>query len=116
LSSRCAVPRLCLTLEFVGSAPGGRCQYTGRDMKSAHAGFQLVEEEFNALVEDLVGALDQFKVPKKEKDEILAALGPLAKDIVNPPPAEAAQHDAGLAKKALDKAAELRTRGNGDAH
>ena len=104
-----------LLVEFVCSATGGPCQYTGRDMKSAHAGFQLVEEEFNALVEDLVGALDQFKVPKKEKDEILAALGPLAKDIVNPPPAEAAQHDAGLAKKALDKAAELRKGGKGDA-
>ena len=25
------------------------CQYTGRDMRSSHAGFQLVEEEFNAL-------------------------------------------------------------------
>ena len=82
-------------------------------MKSAHAGFQLVEEEFTALVEDLVGALDKFNVPKKEKDELLGALGPLAKDIVNPPPAEAAQHDADLAKKATAKAGELRTAGKG---
>ena len=58
-------------------------------MRSAHAGFQLVEEEFNALVEDLVGALDKFNVPKKEKDELLGALGPLAKEIVDPPPDEA---------------------------
>ena len=84
-------------------------------MKSAHAGFQLVEEEFTALVEDLVGALDKFNVPKKEKDEMLGALGPLAKDIVNPPPAEAAQHDDGLAKKATAKAGELRTAGKADA-
>jgi hemoglobin len=104
-----------LLVEFVCSATGGPCQYTGRDMKSAHAGFQLVEEEFTALVEDLVGALDKFNVPKREKDEILGALGPLAKDIVNPPPAEAAQHDAGLAKQATAKAAELRTAGKGDA-
>ena len=104
-----------LLVEFVCSATGGPCQYTGRDMKSAHAGFQLVEEEFTALVEDLVGALDKFNVPKKEKDEILGALGPLAKDIVNPPSAEAAQHDDGLAKKATAKAGELRTAGKGDA-
>src|SRR5262245_65844403 len=103
-----------LLVEFVCSATGGPCQYTGRDMKTAHAGFQLVEEEFNALVEDLVGALDKFKVPKKEKDEILGALGPLAKDIVNPPAAEAAQHDAALAKKATEKAAELRKAGKAD--
>ena len=63
-------------------------------MRSAHAGFQLVDEEFTALVEDLVGALDKFNVPKTEKDELLGALGPLAKEIVNPPPAEAAAHDA----------------------
>jgi hemoglobin len=103
-----------LLVEFICSSTGGPCQYSGRDMKTAHAGFQLVEEEFNALVEDLVGALDKFNVPKKEKDEILAALGPLAKDIVNPPPAEAAQHDASLAKKATEKAAELRKAGKAD--
>ena len=33
-----------LLVEFVCSATGGPCQYTGRDMRSSHAGFQLVEE------------------------------------------------------------------------
>jgi plastocyanin len=84
-------------------------------MKSAHAGFQLVEEEFTALVEDLVGALDKFNVPKREKDEILAALGPLAKDIVNPPSPEAMKHDDGLASKAMAKVAELRKASQTDA-
>src|SRR3954469_3647480 len=84
-------------------------------MRSSHAGFQLVEEEFTALVEDLVGTLDKFSVPKKEKDELLGALGPLAKDIVNPPPAEAMAHDAALAKQAIAKAAELRQAGKADA-
>jgi hemoglobin len=104
-----------LLVEFFCSATGGPCQYTGRDMRSSHAGFQLVEEEFTALVEDLVGTLDKFNVPKKEKDELLGALGPLAKEIVNPPPAEAMAHDAGLANQATAKAAELRQSGNGDA-
>jgi len=110
------LPRLRgLLIEFVCSATGGPCQYTGRDMRSAHAGFQLVEEEFTALVEDLVGALDKFNVPKKEKDELLGALGPLAKEIVNPPPDEAKVHDPALAKKAADKVAELRKADKGDA-
>ena len=104
-----------LLVEFVCSATGGPCQYTGRDMRSSHAGFQLVEEEFTALVEDLVGALDKFNVPKKEKDELLGALGPLAKEIVNPPPDEAKVHDAELAKKATEKVAELRQAGKADA-
>ena len=78
-------------------------------MKSAHAGFQLVEEEFTALVEDLVGALDKFNVPKKEKDEILARSARSRRTSSTRRPHEAAQHDAGLAKKATAKAAELRT-------
>jgi len=104
-----------LLVEFVCSATGGPCQYTGRDMKSAHAGMQLVEEEFNALVEDLVGALNKFNVPEKEKNELLGALGPLAKDIVNPPPAEAAAHDEALAKQANAKVEELRKSDKGEA-
>jgi len=103
-----------LLVEFVCSATGGPCRYTGRDMRASHAGFQLVDEEFNALVEDLVGALDKFHVPKKEKDELLGALGPLQKDIVNPPPPEAAAHDEALAKQATAKADELRQSGKAD--
>jgi hypothetical protein len=80
-------------------------QASGYDSTRAHQLFARVEEEFTALVEDLVGALDKFNVPKKEKDELLGALGPLAKEIVNPPPDEAKAHDAALAKKATDKVA-----------
>jgi len=71
-----------LLVEFVCKATGGPCEYTGRDMKTAHAGMDLVDEEFTALVEDLVGALDELKVPEAEKKELLAALGPLKADIV----------------------------------
>ena len=45
---------------------------------------ELVDDEFNALVEDLVAALDKFKVPAKEKGELLGALGPLKPLIVAP--------------------------------
>jgi plastocyanin len=51
-------------------------------MTTAHAGMDLVDEEFGALVEDLVKALDKFKVPEKEKGELLGALGPLKPQIV----------------------------------
>jgi hypothetical protein len=36
-------------------------------------------------VEDLVKTLDEFKVPEKEKGELLAVLGPMKKDIVGKP-------------------------------
>jgi len=63
-------------------ASGGPCKYTGKDMKTAHAGMGVSGADFNALVEDLVAALDKFKVGKTEKDQLLGALGPMKGDIV----------------------------------
>lgn len=57
-------------------------QVHGRDMKSAHRGMNITDVPFNALVEDLVKTLDQFKVPKKEQGELLAVLGPMKPEIV----------------------------------
>jgi hemoglobin len=69
-------------VEFVCVATGGPCQYTGRDMKTVHAGMGVTPAKFTALVEDLVKALDKFNVPAQEKGELLGALGPLAPQIV----------------------------------
>ena len=63
-------------------AAGGPCSYVGRDMKATHKGMNITDAEWNATVEDLVKALDKHKVPAKEKDELLGALGPMKKDIV----------------------------------
>lgn len=66
----------------IGQASGGPQQYTGRDMKTAHAGMGVDDPAFDALVEDLVAALDKFAVPEQEKGELLAVLGPMRADIV----------------------------------
>jgi hemoglobin len=67
---------------FVCSATGGPCAYNGRDMKTSHKAMGVTAGEFNALVEDLVKALDKFKVPEREKNELLGALGGLKGDVV----------------------------------
>ena len=69
-------------VDQICAATGGPCKYTGKDMKTAHAGMGVKEADFNALVEDLVKALDEFKVPEKEKGELLTALGSMKGDIV----------------------------------
>jgi hemoglobin len=74
-----------LLVEFVCMATGGPCKYTGQDMETSHAGMELVDDEFTALVEDFAGALDKFQVPAREKGELLGALGPLKPQIVTPP-------------------------------
>ena len=67
---------------FVCKATGGPCEYGGRDMKIAHKKMGVTEGEFNALVEDLVKALDKFNVPAQEKNELLGALGGMKAEIV----------------------------------
>ena len=62
---------------------GGPCAYTGLDMKTAHANMGLTNADFDALVEDLVKALDTAGVQQKEKDELLGILGPMRTDIVS---------------------------------
>lgn len=76
-------PRLVKNLtEFLCAATGGGCKYMGLDMKKSHKNMGVTSGEFGALVEDLVATLDKFNVPAKEKGEVLAALGPLGKQIV----------------------------------
>ncbi len=77
------IPRLKKNLvDQICAGSGGPCTYTGRSMLDAHRGMNVQDTEFGALVEDLVKALDKFKVPAQEKNELLGILGPMKKDIV----------------------------------
>lgn len=77
------IPRLnSMLVNQICEATGGPCKYTGRDMKSAHAGMGVTDAHFNALVEDLAKSLNKFKVPEKEKNELLTALASMKGDIV----------------------------------
>lgn len=69
-------------VDQICEAAGGPCKYTGKDMKSAHAGMGVGEADFSALVEDLVATLDKFQVKEKDKTALLGVLGPMKGDIV----------------------------------
>lgn len=69
------VDQLCM-------ATGGPCVYTGRDMKTAHAGLGITGADWDHAVELLVATLDKFRVPVREKNELLAAVSTMKKDIV----------------------------------
>jgi hemoglobin len=80
------IPRLkFLLVQQICQASGGPCIYTGRDMKSTHRGMGVAGRHFNALVQDLGRTLKKFKVPAQEQKELVAALAPLKKDIVERP-------------------------------
>ena len=80
------LPRLRTRLvEQICQAAGGPCVYSGRDMKTVHAGMGITSAQFDALAGHLVAALDKFKVPEKEKGALLSVVGPMKPAIVEEP-------------------------------
>ncbi|MBV8762971.1 MAG: hypothetical protein JO257_37140 [Deltaproteobacteria bacterium] len=94
-----------LLVEQVCMATGGPCHYSGRDMESTHAGMELVDDEFDALVGDLAATLDKLHVGAREKNELLGALAPLKPAIVTPPSGlhPVAEPQLAKARAVLDK-------------
>ena len=66
-------------------ATGGSCVYTGRTMKAAHAGSGISEANWTSFMNHAGATLDKFKVPAKEKSEVVALLVTLKTDIVEKP-------------------------------
>ncbi len=55
-------------------AAGGPFQYTGKGMGEAHRNLHIKSEEFDEIGVEIARALDHFKVPEREKQEVLAAI------------------------------------------
>ena len=73
-----------LVFEIFAAATGATdVEYTGKDMKSAHAGMNISEMEFNAVVDDVLKACESNGLSQEEQNEILAILWSVRKDIVN---------------------------------
>jgi hemoglobin len=62
---------------------GGPCVYNGRSMKASHEGLNISDDDWKSAVDHLVASLDKFKVPKKEKDDLLGAVSKFKNDIVD---------------------------------
>lgn len=70
-------------VDLVCAATGGPCAYTGRDMKTAHAGSGITKADWDRAGEIFVGVLTTFKVGENETSELLAIIGPMENDIVD---------------------------------
>lgn len=72
-------------VDQICEAAGGPCKYKGKSMKDAHKGMGVSTADFNALVGDLVAALDKAGVKTADKNALLGVLGPMKSDIVEKP-------------------------------
>lgn len=71
-----------LIVDLICKSTGGPCVYSGRDMKTAHAGAGITKSDWDRTLKIFGEVLNKFKVPDKEQQEIAALLTPLEKDIV----------------------------------
>ncbi len=71
-----------LITEMICEITGGPAKYVGRDMRTAHAGLGITGGDWEETVKNLTASLDKFKVPQKEKDELLADVAGLRPVIV----------------------------------
>jgi hemoglobin len=69
-------------VDFFCQATGGPCFYTGRDMKTSHAGLGISAELWQKSLGFFANSMNKFNVPADVQADLAAALGPLEKDIV----------------------------------
>jgi hemoglobin len=61
---------------------GGPNVYEGKDMLTTHKGMNISDVEFNAVIDDILQALEMNNVGQKEKEEVLFVLYSMKKEIV----------------------------------
>ena len=71
-----------LLINFLCASSGGPMYYVGRDIKTAHRGFGITERDWQIFMGHVNATLDHFKVPVREKSEVLTFVESLKKDTV----------------------------------
>ena len=61
---------------------GVGCDYSGRDMQTAHAEMGVTRADLNALVENLQAAMREAGVPFQAQNRLLAKLAPMSREVV----------------------------------
>jgi hemoglobin len=60
----------------------GPCEYTGDSMVLVHAGMDITSPEFNAIVENLMAAMEDADIPLAARNQLLARLASLRPEII----------------------------------
>lgn len=68
--------------DYICSLAQGPCKYAGDSMHEVHAGHNYTNTEFNAIVADLIVAMERKKIPTGTQNELLALLAPDYKNVV----------------------------------
>lgn len=67
---------------YLCSITDGGCVYAGDSIKTIHSGYNYTATEFNALVENLMQAMETLQIPTATQNKLLAKLAPSYQDVV----------------------------------
>lgn len=68
--------------EHLCAISDGPCEYTGDTMVDTHVGMNVTEGDFNAIVEDLIAAMDKAGVDLAVQNRLLERLAALRGEII----------------------------------
>ena len=68
--------------EFFCAGSGGPEPYTGKDMLAAHKGMNVSEQEYLAVTDDIVGAMEKQGLSEDTKKDVIAILYSLKGQII----------------------------------
>ena len=71
-----------MAAEFFCAGCGGPEAYTGRDMLTTHRGMNISEQEYMAVMDDILGALGKNGIDQATQHEVVAGLYSLKNQII----------------------------------
>jgi hemoglobin len=69
-------------IQFMAVATGGPAHYGGEEMRQAHTGRHITNDEFDAAVGDLKATLDKLRCGDKEQKELIAVVESTRPEVV----------------------------------
>jgi len=68
--------------QFFCAGSGGPETYTGKDMLTTHRGMNISEQEYLAVMDDIMGAMEKHGLSQDTKKDVLAILYSLKSEII----------------------------------
>ena len=68
--------------QFFSAGSGGPETYTGKDMLTAHKGMNISEQEYLAVMDDIIGAMEKHGLSQDAKKDVIAILYSLKSEII----------------------------------
>jgi hemoglobin len=71
-----------LIVDYMVEAAGGPAFYSGHDMRRAHAGMRIDDDDWAVFMRHAAATLEHFDVPALEREEVLSFFSSLKDDVV----------------------------------